>query len=66
MFFANSCSSTKAFAPSNPSSSASEIRITISFLGCLFLAKKARIPSRIVTTPDPASLAPKEECGLES
>jgi hypothetical protein len=43
-------------APFNPNSSASENKIIISFY-VLFLYKKARTLSKIVATPEPASLA---------
>ena len=38
----------------------------MSFLGRVPSVKKARKPSKMVTTPEPASLAPKEECGFAS
>jgi hypothetical protein len=44
-------------APFNPNSSASENKIIISFYAFL-VYKKARTLSKIVATPEPASLAP--------
>jgi hypothetical protein len=48
----------KSAAPFNPSSSASENRMIISFYGVLAYKKPEH--SRIVATPEPASLAPLE------
>ena len=62
IFSAQGCSSTKRLAPLSPISSASVKQIMMLFLCGISSFRKTRIVSKIVATPEPASLAPNEEC----